>query len=52
LPGIGEVRANAIVDYRRQNGCFQSTADVTKVSGIGSGTYENIRDLVTVQPCP
>ena len=52
LPGIGEVRANAIVEYRRQNGCFQSTSDVTKVTGIGSGTYENIRDLVTVNPCP
>ena len=52
LPGIGEVRANAIVDYRRQNGCFQSTSDVTKVSGIGSGTYEKIRDLVTVNTCP
>ncbi len=52
LPGIGEVRANAIVDYRRQNGCFQSTSDVTKVSGIGPATYEKIRDLVTVNTCP
>jgi len=52
LPGIGEVRANAIVDYRQQNGCFQSTSDVTKVTGIGSGTYEKIRDLVTVNTCP
>ena len=52
LDGIGEVRANAIVEYRRQNGCFQSTSDVTKVAGIGSGTYENIRDLVSVNPCP
>ena len=52
LPGIGEVRAKAIVDYRRQNGCFQSTSGVTKVTGIGSGTYEKIRDLVTVNTCP
>ncbi len=52
LPGIGEVRANAIMDYRRQNGCFQSTSDVTNVSGIGSGIYERIRDLVTVKTCP
>ena len=52
MPGIGEVRAKAIVDYRRQNGCFQSTSDVTKVAGIGSGTYEKIRDLVTVSTCP
>ena len=52
LPGIGEVRANAIVDYRQRNGCFQSTSDVTKVTGIGLGTYEKIRDLVTANTCP
>ena len=52
LPGIGEVRAKAIVDHRRQNGCFKSTSDVTQVTGIGSGTYEKIRDLVTVNTCP
>ena len=52
MPGIGEVRAKAIVDYRGQNGCFQSTSDVTNVTGIGSGTYEKIRDLVTVNTCP
>ena len=52
LPGIGEVRAIAIVDYRRQHGCFQSTSDVTNVSGIGAATYEKMRDLVTVNTCP
>ena len=52
MPGIGGVRTNAILDYRQQNGCFQSASDVTKATGIGSGTYENIRDLVTVNPCP
>ena len=52
LPGIGEVRATAIVDYRQQNGCFQSTSDVTKIAGIGPATYEKVRDLVTVNTCP
>ena len=52
LDGIGDKRANAIVDYRRRNGCFKSTSDVTMVDGIGSGTYEKIRDLVTVNACP
>ena len=51
LPSIGEVRAKAIVNYRETNGCFQSTSDVTKVSGIGSGIYEQIRDLVTASGC-
>ena len=52
LPEIGEVRAKSIVDYLQQNGCFQSTSDVTKVDGIGAGIYEQIRDLVTVSRCP
>ncbi|PKB84156.1 MAG: hypothetical protein BZY88_00685 [SAR202 cluster bacterium Io17-Chloro-G9] len=52
LPGIGEVRAKAIVDYREANGCFRTTSDITKVIGIGSGTYENIRELVTANTCP
>ena len=51
LPSIGEVRAKAIVNYRETNGCFQATSDVTKVSGIGSGIYEQIRDLVTANGC-
>ena len=52
LDGIGPVRAQAMVDFRQQNGCFQSTSDVTKVAGIGSGICEKIRDFVTVNGCP
>jgi competence protein ComEA len=51
LPSIGEVRAKAIANYRETNGCFQATSDVTKVSGICSGIYEQIRDLVTANGC-
>ena len=51
LPSIGEVRAKAIANYRETNGCSQATSDVTKVSGIGSGIYEQIRDLVTANGC-
>lgn len=48
LPGIGEVKAKAIVDYREQNGPFQTTDELMNVSGIGPATYENIHDLITV----
>ena len=48
LPGIGEVRAQSIIDYREQNGPFESVSDVTLVPGIGKTTYENLLDLVTV----
>jgi competence protein ComEA len=48
LPGIGETLARRIVDYRRQHGQFNSTNELLKVPGIGTATYENIRDLITV----
>jgi competence protein ComEA len=48
LPGVGEVIAQAIVDYRTENGPFASVDALLDVSGIGDATLENIRDLVTV----
>ncbi len=48
LPGIGDVRAQSIIDYREQNGPFKLASDVTRVPGIGKTTYENMQDLVTV----
>ena len=48
LPGIGETRAQAIVDYRQQNGRFKHVSEITSVEGIGTVTYEKIKHLVTV----
>lgn len=48
LPGIGEVRAKAIIDYRRQNGPFHNINELVKVEGIGTATYEKIKHLLTV----
>ena len=48
LPGIGEIRAQAIIDYRHQNGLFHNINELTKVEGIGITTYEKIKDLITV----
>lgn len=52
LPGIGPVKARAIVDYREQAGGFGSVAQVMEVTGIGPATYESIRDLVYVEQQP
>ena len=48
LPGIGETRAQAIIDYREQNGLFSNIKELTKVEGIGTDTYEQIKHLITV----
>ena len=48
LPGIGETRAQAIVDYRSENGPFKRIEDLLKVSGIGEGTFDKIKDYITV----
>ena len=44
LPGIGEVLAATIVEYRDTNGPFASVDDLMDVSGIGPSTLEEIRD--------
>ena len=47
--GIGASRAAAIVKYRQENGNFASIEDIMKVSGIKEGTYEKIKDMITVK---
>lgn len=49
LPGIGEVLAGRIVDYREENGDFRTIYDITNVKGIGEKTLEKIEDLITVE---
>ena len=49
LPGIGEVRARAIIEYRQDVRLFQSVAELVDVSGIGWITVEGLRPLVTVE---
>jgi competence protein ComEA len=48
LPGIGETRALSIVSYREKNGLFRDIKELLKVPGIGSATFEGIKNLITV----
>lgn len=48
LPGIGESKAEAIIKYRENNGAFQSIEDITNISGIKEGVYNNIKDYIIV----
>ncbi|MCK5589694.1 MAG: helix-hairpin-helix domain-containing protein [Dehalococcoidales bacterium] len=48
LPGIGKTRADAIVDYRNENGEFKRVEDLLQVKGIGQGTFDKIKDNITV----
>ncbi|MEA2066663.1 MAG: ComEA family DNA-binding protein [Thermotogota bacterium] len=47
LPGIGDVLAKRIVEYRDQVGQFSSREEIMNVKGIGEKTYESIKELIT-----
>lgn len=48
LNGIGPSTASKIIEYRKQNGNFQSIEEIQNVSGIGDSKYESIKDDICV----
>lgn len=52
LPEIGPHLAQEIISYREANGPFESIDEIMEVPGIGTITFNTIRDLITVEEQP
>ena len=48
LPGVGEAKADLIIEYRETNGKFQTIEDVMNISGIKEGLFGKIKDYIKV----
>jgi competence protein ComEA len=48
LNGIGEAKAQKIIEYREQHGGFQSIDELANVPGIGAKTVERNRDSISL----
>ena len=48
ITGIGEVKAQSIIDYREKSGGFKSIEEIKNVDGIGEKTFEKIKDEITL----
>lgn len=48
LPGVGESKANSIIEYREENGGFQKIEDIMEISGIKEGLFAQIKDYIVI----
>lgn len=48
LPGIGESKAQAIIEYRSKVGLFKTIEELKEVSGIGEALFEKVKDYITI----
>lgn len=52
LPGIGPSTAQKILDYRDENGRFNTIEELMNVSGIGEAKFGSVKDMITVGENP
>ncbi len=48
LPAVNDTQAKAIIDYREENGAFESIEEILEVKGIGEKTFEKIKLNITI----
>ena len=48
LTGIGQTKAQSIIDYRNKNGGFKDIEEIKNVQGIGESAFEKIKDNITI----
>lgn len=49
LPGIGEAKARAILDRRKQEGGFKTVDELVEVKGIGAAALDKLRPYLAIQ---
>lgn len=49
ISGVGEKKAEAIIEYREQHGPFKSVDEITKIKGIGQGILDKNRENLSVE---
>lgn len=48
IPGIGNTKAQSIIEYRENNGLFKSIEEIMNIKGIGESTFEKLKNYITI----